>query len=509
MDEDNIIQKIYNKLQLTHIVLCCIILILIFINSIYILSAATSKSYDNLKNDIKKNISVSLLNDYKILCNYYIDNNFKYNDIILSINVYNDIFMSYFYFNLLYIPIVLLLYKLGEKNIKLFDNDYYDSIHIYKNFYYIILIVPIICFILYYSFYGVIINKKKNYDYRIDETNETIEQFIYNRYEKILSKTDITNNKECILLLNDILNNNNKYNFIKLLNKSSVETFENIQKFLYKIYDAKKINREYANINNDNYIFLFNVVHMCAILCKINENTTIDVVKTIRDFFKKCEYNYDTKEKYNNNKENTSSYGKKIYSDLNLTFNELIFKNIKSFVKIFLNIAKDENDDDVIKFDNRQVIFLHSLLTEYYLNIKNTTIDGVDIPNNDVRCEFSNRILGMDNYPEKKNFNKNIKFFKDLTLSFTSVFLVLTSITLIIFCVIYKDAIKNILIDKTNYIYLFNNYFIYLIKNSHKNPSFYNNMIIILDFINKYINIMIPLFSIIIIILFIVFIKNL
>jgi len=129
-------QNIYDNFQFTYIILCLIILILIFINSIYNITVVYSKSYDKILKDIKKNISVSSLKDYKILCNYYIDDNFKYNDILLSMNVYNDIFTSYSYFTIACVIfiIVILVFNFiskddeskNENKFLFFNTNYYN-----------------------------------------------------------------------------------------------------------------------------------------------------------------------------------------------------------------------------------------------------------------------------------------------------------------------------------------------------------------------------------------------
>lgn len=518
-------QNIYDSFQFTYIILCLIILILLFINSIYNTTVVFSKSYDKILKDIKKNISVSSLKDYKILCNYFIDDNFKYNDILLSMNVYNDIFTSYSYFTIAYVMFIIVILfvnftskdKIKDENDFLFFNiNYYNFSIEDENTNYmklLLILIPIIClilFIVYMGLYGAIINEKKIYDYRLAyDTTDSIEQLIFHDYKKIKFADD---NKAYYTLLNHILNNNNKYNFIDLCPTADIKRDINgtVKYFIDKMAEANGITIDKSSVNEvPKYNFLHNILHMCAILCKINENTNVDVVKTFRDFFKKCEY-YNT---HSNLPEQWQTYGNKINSDIHLTFYELIFKNINSFAKIFRDI-KDNTYAEEKDIYASKVIFLHSLLTKYYLdnyddeNINNLISSG---DNN----SYASKLLGKkkddgDTYASKeKDFFKNkIKFFKGITLGMIMTNLAITSILFLIIFGFYQDEFKKIL-DIFKYTDTINYLLTLLIKNSHKYTIIIPILINILNFINDYFHIVIPVIILMLIILFIILISTL
>ena len=524
-------QNIYDNFQFTYIILCLIILILIFINSIYNTNVVFSKSYDKILKDIKKNISVSSLKDYKILCNYYIDDNFKYNDILLSMNVYNDIFTSISYFTIvacvMYIIVILVLKitsnddKKNENKLLFFNATYYNFLIEDKNpnnmkrFGFGLILIPLICFILfivYMGLYGAIINEKKIYDYRLaNNTTESIEQLIFNDYK---NKLLVGDNKAYYILLNHILNNNNKYNFIDLCpaDIKSGDINGNVKYFIDKMAKANGIEIDKSNSNieeHQKYIFLHNILHMCAILCKINENTNVDVVKTFRDFFKKCEY-YNT---HSDLPEQWQTYGNKINSDIHLTFYELIFKNINSFVKIFVDI-KDNLYAEEKDIYASKVIFLHSLLTKYYLdNYEDENINN--LISNDDNNSYTRKLLGKkktesDNYAKKeKDFFKNkIKFFKGITEGMIISNLVITSSILFLILFFYRDKFKEFL-DIFKYSDTINYLLTLLIKNSHKHTIIVPILISILNFINDYFHIVIPIIILSLIITFIILISTL
>lgn len=521
-------QNIYDNFQFTYIILCLIILILIFINSIYNITVVYSKSYDKILKDIKKNISVSSLKDYKILCNYYIDDNFKYNDILLSMNVYNDIFTSYSYFTIACVIfiIVILVFNFiskddeskNENKFLFFNTNYYNFSIEDKNTNYIkilLILIPFICFILfivYMGLYGAIINEKKIYDYRLaNNTTESIEQLIFNDYK---NKLLVGDNKAYNILLNHILNNNNKYNFIDLCPTKDIESDinGNVKYFIDKMAKANGIEIDKSNSNieeHPKYIFLHNILHMCAILCKINENTNVDVVKTFRDFFKKCEY-YNT---HSDLPEQWQTYGNKINSDIHLTFYELIFKNINSFVKIFVDI-KDNLYAEEKDIYASKVIFLHSLLTKYYLD----NYDDENINNlisNDDNNSYTRKLLGKkktesdnDAKKEKDFFKNKIKFFKGITEGMIISNLVITSSILFLILFFYRDKFKKFL-DIFKYSDTINYLLTLLIKNSHKHTIIVPILISILNFINDYFHIVIPIIILSLIITFIILISTL
>jgi len=518
-------QNIYDSFQFTYIILCLIILILIFINSIYNTNVVFSKSYDKILKDIKKNISVSSLKDYKILCNYYIDDNFKYNDILLSMNVYNDIFTSYSYFTIAYVMFIIVIYfinltsndKIKDENDFLFFNiNYYNFLIEDTNTNYmklLLILIPIIClilFIVYMGLYGAIINEKKIYDYRLAyDTTESIEQLIFNYYKKNMFADD---NKTYYTLLNHILNNNNKYNFIDLCPTADIKSDinENVKNFIDKMAEANGITIDKISVNEvPKYNFLQNILHMCAILCKINENTNVDVVKTFRDFFKKCEY-YNT---HSNLPEQWQTYGNKINSDIHLTFYELISKNINSFAKIFRDI-KDNTYAEEKDIYASKVIFLHSLLTKYYLdNYDNENINN--LISSDDNNSYARKLLGKKkdggdtNASKEKDFFKNkIKFFKGITLGMIMTNLVITSILFLIIFGFFQDKFKKIL-DIFKYTDTINYLLTLLIKNSHKYTIIIPILISILNFINDYFHIVIPVIILMLIILFIILISTL
>jgi len=513
-------QNIYDNFQFTYIILCLIILILIFINSIYNIKVFNSNSHDKILKDIKKNISVSSLKDYKILCNYYIDDNFKYNDILLSMNVYNDIFTSISYFTIvacvMYIIVILVLKitsnddKKNENKLLFFNATYYNFLIEDKNpnnmkrFGFGLILIPLICFILfivYMGLYGAIINEKKIYDYRLaNNTTESIEQLIFNDYKTFLFVGDNGDNKAYYILLNHILNNNNKYNFIDLCPTEDIKSDinGNIENFIDKMAKANGIVIDKSNSNTKEYpkyIFLHNILHMCAILCKINENTDVDVVKTFRDFLKKCEY-------YNTNidlPKQSQTYGNKINSDIHLTSNELIFKNIKSFIKIFVDM-KDNSYAEEKDIYASKVIFLHSLLTKYYLD----NYDDENINNlisNDNNNLYARKLLGKNKDDKEKDFFKNkIKFFKGITKGMIISNLVFTTILFSMIIIFYKDKFKDFLnifkySDTINYLLT------QLIKYSHEYTIIIPILIRILYTINDYFYIAIPFLILLAIIL--------
>ena len=521
-------QNIYDSFQFTYIILCLIILILIFINSIYNTTVVFSKSYDKILKDIKKNISVSSLKDYKILCNYYIDDNFKYNDILLSMNVYNDIFTSYSYFTIAYVIFIIVIYFINltskdknENDFLFFNINYYNFLiedtntntntntNTYTN-YMKLLLVPIIClilFIVYMGLYGAIINEKKIYDYRLAYgTTESIEQLIFNDYKTKMF--DSSDNKTYYILLNHILNNNNKYNFIDLCPTADIKSDinENVKYFIDKMAKANGITIDKKEVLK--YNFLQNILHMCAILCKINENTNVDVVKTFRDFFKKCEY-YRTN--INNIPVQSQTYGNKIVSDIDLTFYELISKNINSFAKIFRDI-KDNTYAEEKDIYSSKVIFLHSLLTKYYLDNDIDSNDNIIklISSDNNNNSYARKLLGKNKTTDnEKGFFKNkIKFFKGITSGMIMTNLVITSILFLIIFGFFQDKFKKIL-DIFKYTYTINYLLTLLIKNSHKYTIIIPILISILNFINNYFHIVIPVIILMLIILFIILISTL
>ncbi len=438
-------------------------------------------------------------------------------------NVYNDIFTSYSYFTIAYVIFIIVILavnftsndKIKDENDFLFFNiNYYnfsiEDTNTNTNYMKLLLIlIPIICFILfivYMGLYGAIINEKKIYDYRLAyNTTESIEQLIFNDYITINFEGD---NKAYYTLLNHILNNNNKYNFIDLCPTADIKRDINgtVKYFIDKMANANGIT-----INKDDvpkYNFLQNILHMCAILCKINENTNVDVVKTFRDFFKKCEY-YNT---HSNLPEQWQTYGNKINSDIHLTFYELISKNINSFIKIFVDI-KDNTYAEEKDIYASKVIFLHSLLTKYYLD--NYDDDNINnLISSDDNNSYARKLLGKKddgdkNASKEKDFFKNkIKFFKGITLGMIMTNLVITSILFLIIFGFYQDEFKKIL-DIFKYTDTINYLLTLLIKNSHKYTIIIPILISILNFINDYFHIVIPVIILMLIILFIILISTL
>lgn len=252
---------IRQKLVVIFIIIVFIISSLVFLNSVYNALFVWYDS-DNSENVNDMNVPVSTMFGYKILLNSFVvkGNCTNYNkDIVLTININTILFKIYnliFTFFVLIILISIIAEYVGRRKTSeiIGDSFYVEN----QNIIYVGLASALILFIISNNFN----NPGNNYYNKYEDDQSTFENYLYGEYNKIIDNKD---------KLIRIIKNTNKNNFYNM-----------------EINDHFDIDTRSEIETNDKTI-CFNILKLCKKLCKINENTSVDVVKVFSKFIDNCD----------------------------------------------------------------------------------------------------------------------------------------------------------------------------------------------------------------------------
>ena len=338
---------IRQKLIVIFIIIVFIISSLVFLNSVYN-AIFVWYDNDNSENVNDKNVPVSTMFGYKILLNSYVvkGNCTNYNkDIVLTTNINTILFKIYnliltFFAIIIFISFCAEIAGSSKMSSQMQDSFYVEN----KNIIYVGYASALILLIISNNFN----NPGKKYYNKYEEDQSTFENYLYGEYNKI---SDV-NKKN---YLKSIIKNTNKNNFYEM-----------------------DIENYFSKNDNDNLV-CYNILNLCKELCKINEDTSVDVVKVFSDFIDNCEKtNLSEVDKPNSEErsltekyivDNLEAY----FTDLKCIFGEFDFlkNNLKSILSLLWwgkdGIGKniDNNNSEV----ELEPIFFSSLLTKEYLKV--------------------------------------------------------------------------------------------------------------------------------------------
>lgn len=339
---------IKQKLVVIFIIIVFIISSLVFLNSVYNALFVWYDS-DNSENVNDINVPVSTMFGYKILLNSFVvkGNCTNYNkDIVLTTNINTILFKIYnliFTFFVLIIFISLIAEYVGKKS-KTSNMMNYIFYVDNQNIIYTGIASALLLFIISNNFN----NPGKKYYDKYEDDQSTFENYLYEEYIKIID--DKYKNK-----LIKIIKNTNKNNFYEM-----------------------EIENYFSKSNNQDQV-CYDILNLCKELCKINEDTSVDVVKVFSDFIDNCEKSNSSE--VNKSKSEGRSLTEKYivdnfdayFTDLKCIFGEFDFlkNNLKSILSLLWwgkdGIGKNINNNN--SEVELEPIFFSSLLTKEYLKV--------------------------------------------------------------------------------------------------------------------------------------------
>lgn len=333
---------IRQKLIVIFIIIVFIISSLVFLNSVY---NAWFVWYDNdnSENVNDQNVPVSTMFGYKILLNSYVvkGNCTNYNkDIVLTTNINTILFKIYnliltFFGIIIFISFCAEIAGSSKMSPPMQDSFYVEN----QNIIYVGYASTLILLIISNNFN----NPGKKYYDKYEDDQSTFENYLYGEYKKISD-----DNKN---YLKSIIKNTNKNNFYEM----KIENYFSI---------------------SDNPV-CYNILNLCKELCKINKDTSVDVVKVFSDFIDNCEKTILSNKPKSEARSLTEKYIvdnlEAYFTDLKCIFGEFDFlkNNFKSILSLLWwgkdGIGKniDNNNSEV----ELEPIFFSSLLTKEYLKV--------------------------------------------------------------------------------------------------------------------------------------------
>ena len=360
---------IRQKLVVIFIIIVFIISSLVFLNSVYNALFVWYDS-DNSENVNDMNVPVSTMFGYKILLNSFVvkGNCTNYNkDIVLTININTILFKIYnliFTFFVLIILISIIAEYVGRsKTSEIIGDSFYVE---NQNIIYVGYASALILFIISNNFN----NPGNNYYNKYEDDQSTFENYLYGEYNKIID------NKYKDKLIR-IIKNTNKNNFYNM-----------------EINDHFEKNDE----KNDKTICL-NILKLCKKLCKINENTSVDVVKVFSKFIDNCE-----KSNLNVGDSNKNMYLENIENFNSLTISTISTNNTKIIDVINEKLNDNINNGGTSYLSKKELLEISTFFNnenenEYYIEYTKYN-DGSSDGSSDVTKYFK-----VTNKPkDKKNF---------------------------------------------------------------------------------------------------------
>lgn len=355
---------IRQKLIVIFIIIVFIISSLVFLNSVYN-AIFVWYDNDNSENVNDKNVPVSTMFGYKILLNSYVvkGNCTNYNkDIVLTTNINTILFKIYnliltFFAIIIFISFCAEIAGRSKISATIQDSFYVEN----KNIIYVGFASALILFIISNNFN----NPGKKYYDKYEDDQSTFENYLYGEYNKIIDDNYKNHLKR-------IIKNTNKNNFYEM---------EIDKQFDRKNYQFNTPSNATTDQNKNDIDICFNILNLCKELCKINKDTSVDVVKVFSDFIDNCEKS-NIYFKVTAKQEDKKSFTEKFFNeyiianleayvtDLECIFGELDFlkNNFKSILALlWWGDGVNKNIDNNNSGEELEPIFFSSLLTKKYL----------------------------------------------------------------------------------------------------------------------------------------------